>query len=100
MPVKPVEILGFKVIHQNGEKKKKSFPETKQCRIILKRQLWKPFYHKQTKTICVYLPMFSLGQEVCGEKPTGGFTLGATTATPATLVESFFNFIMMDLLAR
>lgn len=44
--------------------------------------------------------MFSLGQVVCGEKPMGGFMLGATTATPATLLEPFFSFIMMDLLAR
>lgn len=43
------------------------------------------------------LPVFSLGQLVCGEKPCGGFVSGATTATPATLLEPFFSFIMTDL---
>lgn len=48
----------------------------------------------------LYVPVFSLGQVVCGETPMGGFMFGATTATPATLFEPFFNFIMMDLFAR
>jgi len=41
-----------------------------------------------------------LGQVVCGEKSPGGFELGATTATPDTLLEPFFSFIMMDLTGR
>lgn len=45
----------------------------------------------------LYPPVFSLGQELCGEKASGGFVFGATTATPATLPDPFFNFIMTDL---
>lgn len=48
----------------------------------------------------LYVPVFSLGQVVCGENPMGGFMFGATTATPATLFEPFFNFIMTDLFRR
>lgn len=47
-----------------------------------------------------YPPVFSLGQVLCGENPVSGFALGAITATPATLLELFFNFIMMDLTGR
>lgn len=46
------------------------------------------------------LPVFSLGQAVCGEKPPGRFPFGATTATPATLPELFFSLIMTDLRTR
>ena len=45
-------------------------------------------------------PVFSLGQVVCGEKPSSGFVFGATTATPATLLEPLLSFIMMDLTGR
>lgn len=48
----------------------------------------------------LYPPVFSLGQELCGEKGSGGFVFGATTATPATLPDPFFNFIIMDLTDR
>lgn len=41
--------------------------------------------------------MFSLGQLVWGEEPRDGLALGVTTATPATLPEPLFSFIMTDL---
>ena len=42
-------------------------------------------------------PEFSLGQVVCGEKAPPRFVFGATTATPATLLEELFSFIITDL---
>ena len=41
-----------------------------------------------------------MGQAVCGEKPSGGFVLGATTTTPATLLVAFLSFIIVDLRSK
>lgn len=51
----------------------------------------------QSQQVKLRPPVFSLGQEVCGEKACDGLVFGATTATPATLPEPLFSFIMTDL---
>lgn len=55
---------------------------------------------EQALTCNPHPPEFSLGQVVCGEKPSAGFELGATTTTPATLLEPVLSFIMIDLKSR